>query len=123
MKPITLISVCLFSFLGSCGFVFGPGYSAHDKAYFESVPHIVDTAEETSLVWSYGSLGFYFTPRYKVMDGALHFSLQGTASTGRMLGQESRLPISEKDAREALRQGGAYWWNTDGSKTKLKVNP
>ena len=123
MKTNAIIALSAFSLLSSCGFVFGPGYSAHDQAYFKRVPHIVDTAEETSLVWNYGSMGFYFVPRYKIKDGALHFSLQGTTSSGHVPGEESRLPIRETSAREALRNGGAYWWNTDGSKTKLKVNP
>jgi len=119
----TMLMICGFLFLSGCGSVFGPGYSAHDQSYFKSVPYVVDTPEETALIWNYGSMGFYFAPRYQVKDGALYFSLQGTSSSGQMAGQESQLPIEEKNAREALRAGGAYWWNADGSITKLKVNP
>ena len=64
-------------------------------------------------------MGYYFVPSYKVKQGALYFSLQGTTSSGQISGKEGRLPIVGDEQLHALRSGGAYWWNTDGSATKL----
>ena len=98
---------------GCFGFFFGSGYSCHDTHYFAEPPVVVKNGEEYSLRWHYGSMTFYFEPRYKVKNGALWFSLQGTSSSGAVAGREANMLIEGKNDIEALKQGGAFWWSRD----------
>ncbi len=109
--------------LTSCGMTFGPGFSADNTSYFQAPPHIVSTGDTAELIWNYGTMGFYFAPGYKVRNDALYFSLQATTSTGHVPGRDARISIKGDKALDALNSGGAYWWNSDGSATKLKINP
>jgi hypothetical protein len=119
-KPLLLLAVVALLVSG-CGFFFGPGYSSRDTAYFAEPPIIVKSGEQYALRWRYGSWGFYFNPRYEVRKGALWFSLQGTSSSGNLKGREAEMPIEGEGAIEALKKGGAFWWEPDGTLLPLEV--
>ena len=109
--------------LDGCGARFGPGYSLDDKHYFASRPHIAVHTNTTTygLRWQYGSMGFYFQPRAKVVSGQLLFSLQGTSSTGSRSGLYEELPISDPVQIQILLSGGAFWLEPDGTKVSLTL--
>lgn len=119
MKPILAIITLLA--LSGCGFFFAPGYGSADKHYFAAAPVVVKKESQYVLRWQYGSMGFYFYPRYEVRNGSLVFSLQGTSSTGSRSGREQDLLIEGEAAVEALKKGGAFWWEPDGSLTPLVI--
>ena len=119
MKPLLAI-VALFV-LSGCGFFFAPGHGSSDTHYFAAPPVVVKRGSQYVLRWRYGSMGFYFYPRYEVRNGVLLFSLQGTSSTGSRSGKEQELLIEGATAIEALRKGGAFWWEPDGSLTALAI--
>lgn len=106
---------------GCVGFFFGPGYSCRDTAYFAEPPIIVGNGSAYALHWRYGSMGFYFRPRYEVRGGALWFSLQGTSSSGKLAGGEAEMRIDGRDELAALRNGGAFWWEPKGPAMRLAV--
>jgi len=107
--------------LAGCGFLFGPGYSMHDKSYFADAPHIaLHTNTATyALRWQYGTMGFFFQPRAKIVGGQLCFSLQGTSSSGSLRGRYSEIPITDPKMIQVLRSGGAFWLEPDGTKVSL----
>jgi len=109
--------------LAGCGDRFGPGYSLDDKHYFAPRPHITVHTNTTTygLRWQYGSMGFYFQPRAKVVSGQLLFSLQGTSSTGSRSGLYDELPIADPTQIQTLLSGGAFWVEPDGSKVRLAL--
>jgi hypothetical protein len=119
MKPLLAIITLLA--LSGCGFFFGPGYGSTDKHYFAEPPVVVKKDSQYILRWRYGSMGFYFYPRYKVRNGSLVFSLQGTSSSGSRAGKEQELLIEGAAAIEALKKGGAFWWEPDGSLTPIAL--
>jgi hypothetical protein len=119
MKP--LLAVVTLLALSGCGFVFGPGYGSADKHYFSEPPMVVKKDSRYLLRWRYGSMGFYFYPRYEVRNGSLVFSLQGTSSSGSRAGKVEEFPIEGIEAIEALKKGGAFWWEPDGSLTPLAI--
>lgn len=116
-----LLAIITVFTLAGCGLVFGPGYKSTDTHYFEEPPVVVKNGSQYFLRWHYGSMGFYFYPEYKVRNGALVFSLQGTSSTGNRSGYEQTLMIEGDAEIEALKTGGAYWWEPDGSLTPLAI--
>ena len=109
--------------LVGCGARFGPGYSLDDKHYFASRPHIAVHTKTTTygLRWQYGSMGFYFQPRAKVVSGQLLFSLQGTSSSGSLNGRYDEIPITDPTQISTLLAGGAFWLEPDGTKVSLSL--
>ena len=119
---ITIPPLALAAFiLAGCGARFGPGYSMDDKQYFAARPYIaVHTNSATyGLRWQYGSMGFYFQPRAKVMSGQLLFSLQGTSSSGSLTGRYAEIPITDPTQIRTLLAGGAFWLEPDGTRVRL----
>jgi hypothetical protein len=100
---------------------FGPGVASTSSAHFATPPVIVHDGDQYTLSWTYGSDGYYFSPCYAVQDAALVFSLQGTTSTGSRSGRRGEIPIDDADAIAALAHGGAWWWEPDGSLTRIDV--
>ncbi|MCA9630387.1 MAG: hypothetical protein KC766_22105 [Myxococcales bacterium] len=101
----------------------GPGFSCNDSTLFEKCPEVVQRGDEWFLRWTYGSDAFYYTPNYEPRDGRLVFSLRATTSTGNPSGKSTALEIEDEQAIRALRQGGAVWWEPDGSYVPLRVVP
>jgi hypothetical protein len=77
--------------------------------------------ESYELQWKYGSMGFYFFPESKVVDGELLFALQSTTSTGIRRDKLGSVPINNPKHVTALRNKGAFWLEPNGSKVPLKV--
>ena len=76
------------------------------------------------LHWLYGSMGFYFQPRAKIVSGQLLFSLQGTSSTGKRSGLYDEMPIADPTQIQMLLSGGAFWLEPNGTKMRLALtNP
>ncbi len=110
--------------LGGCvalGWQFGPGFASTDTARFGAPPVVVHEGDRYTLAWTYGTDGYYFSPGYRVIDAKLVFSLQATSSTGSRTGTTGMIPIDEGEAIQALRAGGAWWWEPDGAFTKLEI--
>jgi hypothetical protein len=80
------------------------------------------TGNGYSLRWRYGTDGFYFTPRSKVVNGQLLFALQATTSTGSTSGRYAELPITDPKRIHALESGGALWLEPDGRKVRLEMS-
>jgi hypothetical protein len=110
-------------FLAGCGAQFGPGYSMNDKHYFADSPHIAVHTNTTTygLRWQYGSMGFFFQPRAKIVSGRLLFSLQGTSSSGSLSGRYDEIPITDPTQIQTLLSGGAFWLEPDGTKVRLAL--
>jgi hypothetical protein len=92
-----------------------------DKAYFAESPHIVVCTNAYSLRWQYGTMGFFFQPRSKIVNGQLLFSLQATSSSGSLSGRYGEIPITDPKKIKVLQSGGAYWFESDGQKIRLEV--
>ncbi len=122
MKRLVLLLTVLPIFCVGCiGFFFGPGFSSTDKNYFAVPPVVVKKGEQFVLRWRYGSMGFYYRPRYEVRGGALWFSLQATSSSGSVAGREVEMLIEGQKEISAVKNGGAIWWASDGSRVPLAV--
>lgn len=119
MKPFLAAIVLLV--LSGCGFFFGAGYSCKDPQYFAAPPVVVKNEGRYVLRWRYGAMGFYFAPRYRIRDDRLVFSLQGTSSSGNVSGKEQEMLIEGDRAIAALKKGGAFWWEPDGSVVPLAI--
>ena len=117
----SLFAIIALLALSGCGLQFGPGYKSTDTHYFAESPVIVKNGSQYFLRWHYGTMGFYFNPRYQVRNESLVFSLQGTSSTGSRSGHEQTLLIEGAAEIEASKTGGAYWWEPDGSLTPLAI--
>lgn len=107
--------------VSACGLMFGPGYSMNDPQYFMQKPYLVKDASNYLMKWKYGEMGFYFTPKCKVIDAALLCSLQGTSSTGNRKGKPGEITISDPGQVNALESGGVYWFEPDGKRLKLEI--
>ena len=109
--------------LAGCDARFGSGYSLDDKHYFASRPLIAVHTNTTTyaLRWQYGSMGFYFQPRAKVVSGQLLNSLQGTSSSGSRSGLYDELPITAPIQIQTLVSGGAFWLEPEGTKVRLTL--
>ena len=121
-----LIAVCVLAALVSYSYLtnrFGPGYSMHDTNYFADAPHIaVHTNTATyALRWQYGTMGFFFTPDAKIVGGELCFCLRATSSSGSLSGRYSEIPITDQKMIQALRSGGAFWLEPDGTRASLAL--
>jgi hypothetical protein len=101
---------------------FGPGFSMHNEAHFSESPHIAVRSDPASysLRWRYGTMGFFFVPGAKVVDGQLLFSLQATSSSGNLRGRYGEIPITDPKHIQALRSAGAYWFEQGGQKIRLE---
>ena len=73
-KDEATFAIIILLVLSGCGLFFDPGYGSKDKHYFAAPPVVVKKDSQYVLRWDYGSMGFYFYPRYEVRNGAL-FSL------------------------------------------------
>src|SRR5262245_61468628 len=78
---------------GCCTFGsrFEPGRSSRDASLFAAPPVVVHDGARATLSWTYGTDGFYFFPRYEVLDAKLVFSLQATSSTGSRTGKRGEI--------------------------------
>jgi hypothetical protein len=115
------VALAVLSGCVALGWQFAPGFASTDTARFATSPVVVHEGDRYTLSWTYGTDGFYFSPSHKVVDAKLVFSLQATSSTGSRTGKRGEMPIEGSDAVHALRDGGAWWWEPDGSFTKLDI--
>jgi hypothetical protein len=120
MNPRLVIGFAGYVFTAACGHPTG-SYSLDDPNYFSERPHIVGDADQYSLCWRYGTMGFYFQPSSRIENGRLVFALHATSSSGALAGRYGASTISSGDAVDALRRGGAFWLEPDGSEVKLDV--
>ena len=118
-KYVLLFVLSLVS--GCTGFLFGPGFSMTDTAYFAEPPHIMARSDGYSLRWRYGTWGFFFQPSSKVVDDQLIFALQATSSSGSLTGCYGEVPITDPKRIHALESGGAFWLEPNGSRVRLEV--
>ena len=95
--------------------------SLTDTEYFLEAPCILERADGSVLRWRYGKAGASFEPKAKVVDGRLEFSFPGSPKDGFRSGEYDELPISNPEQLEALKTGGAYWVQPDGSRVRLDV--
>jgi hypothetical protein len=93
----------------------------NDTAYFAESPVIVIQDNHYSLRWKYGSMGFFFEPSSRVVNGQLHFSLRGTSSSGSLAGKYQDLPITDSQKVKALETGGAFWLEPSGTNVQLQI--
>jgi len=123
MLPILsrLIFITFIVQVGCLSPRFQSSWSCDDPGYFCERPHIQQCGESYELQWKYGSLGFYFLPVSKVVNGQLLFALQATTSTGNRHGKIGSVPITNPRHVAALRNKGAFWLEPNGSKIPLKV--
>jgi hypothetical protein len=94
-----------------------------DPHYFAERPYVIGSADRFSLCWRYGTAGFFFQPTSQVVRARLVFALHATSSSGSLAGRYGETPISDPEAVDALRSGGAFWLEPDGSEVKLTVQP
>ena len=113
--------IVLCTALTSCGLFFGPGYSMSDGHYFSEPPHVALEGNAYSLRWRYGSMGFFFIPSHKVVNGELLFSLQGTSSSGNLRGREAGIPITAPDEIAAIKGGRVFWFEEGHRKIPLEI--
>jgi hypothetical protein len=104
-----------------CGLFFGPGYSMSDGNYFSEPPYVALEGNAYSLRWRYGSMGFFFIPSHKVVNGELLFSLQGTSSSGNLRGREDSIPITALDEIAAIKRGKVFWLEERDRKIPLEI--
>lgn len=118
--------------LGGCvalGWGFGPGFSLTDKpldgALFSAPPLVVPRGEGYFLTWRQGSYPYFFQPDYKAMNGRLVFALVATSSSGSLAGRHREMKIEGAENLQALKRGGAYWWEREpepnGTFVPLKI--
>lgn len=118
------LALLLLPFATACtalGWRFGPGASAANRGLFAEPPAIVLRAGGPSLRWTFGGIGFFFEPECRPIGGRLVCALQGTSSSGSLSGRTWELKIEGAQALSALRRGGAFWWEPDGSLRPLRV--
>ena len=118
---LLMVSAALTCVLAGCGARFGPGIPMQDKACFSEAPHIFMRGDSYSLRWRYGTDGFFFRPRAKIINGQLLFTLQATSSSGALAGRYGEIMITDPAQLKALRSGGAYWYERDKQKIRLEV--
>lgn len=129
--PFAVVLIAALS-LGGCtalGRQFGPGFSLTDKpldgALFSTPPLVVQRGEEYLLTWTQGTYPYFFLPAYEAMAGRLVFALLATSSTGNLAGRHREMKIEGVENIQALKRGGAYWWQRDpepnGTFVPLKV--
>jgi len=82
---------------------------------------VVKRGESYALRWTYGEWGFFFQPEYRVREGALWFSVQGTSSSGALTGRTVEMAIEKPKAIAALQNGGAFWWEPDRTTVRLAI--
>jgi hypothetical protein len=121
MNALLAVSIAFGSMLVvSCGRP-GGGYSLDDPNYFAERPYVVGGADQYSLCWRYGTMGFFFQPSSRIVNGKLVFALHGTSSSGTLTGRHGKALISDPHAVDALHSGGAFWLEPDGTEVKLDV--
>jgi hypothetical protein len=86
---------------------------------------VVHRGDEYVLTWTQGTFEFFFQPSYKAIDGRLVLVLQGTSSSGSLAGRRREMKIEGADNLQALKSGGAFWWERapepNGRLVALKV--
>jgi len=127
----SLIAWLLFiaTLLAGCvdlGWRFGPGFSMRERRdLFVEPPVVEHRGQEYILTWTQGDYPFFFEPRYQAMGNRLVFALVATASSGSLAGRRREMTISGADNLEALRRGGAFWWEPApeprGSLVQMKI--
>ncbi|HOX42415.1 MAG TPA: hypothetical protein PK668_02405 [Myxococcota bacterium] len=107
------------------GWRFGPGFPCSSGTMFAAPPVVEHRADGYYLTWTQGDYPFYFLPNYQAMDGRLVFAMVATASSGNLAGRHREIKIEGDDHLEALRQGGAVWWERepepDGRFVRLEI--
>jgi hypothetical protein len=108
-----LLALALLDGCVAMGWRFGPGLSSSNAALFAEPPVIEHRGDEYFLSWTYGTAPFFFRPNYQPMDGRLVFALVATSSSGHLAGRKTELKIEGAENLEALKSGGAFWWEPD----------
>lgn len=92
---------------------------------FSEPPVVEHRGQAYVLTWTQGKYPFFFEPSYEALEGRLVFALVATASSGNLAGRRREMPIEGADKVEALRRGGAFWWEPApeprGSLVPLKI--
>jgi hypothetical protein len=121
MKALSAVSIAFGAILAASCVRAGGGYSLDDPNYFAQRPYVIGGADQYSLCWRYGTMGFFFQPSSRIVNGKLVFALHGTSSSGALTGRYGKVMISGPDAVGALHSGGAFWLEPDGPEVKLDV--
>jgi hypothetical protein len=118
MRSVTHCSLLLLllGLIAGCGSV-----SITDTEYFLESPYILQRADGYFLRWRYGTAGASFEPKAKIVEGELEFSFFGSPKTGFRSGEFDEFPIKNVEQVEALKSGGAFWKQPDGSRVRLDV--
>jgi hypothetical protein len=92
---------------------------------FAEAPVVEHRGRDYFLTWKQGENPFFFQPTYRAVEGRLLFALVATASSGNLAGASREIRIEGDENVEALRRGGAYWWEPEpeprGSLVPLKL--
>jgi hypothetical protein len=126
MIPSRAIVVALAVALGVTGCTalawrFGPGFSCRNVGLFAAPPVVERRADGVFLAWTYGESAFFFQPGYRAIGGRLVFSLQGSSSSGDVRGRRGDVQIKGRENLKALENGGAVWWEPDGSYVPIEI--
>ena len=81
----------------------------HDQNHFMEPPRVVATGDRFFLTFTYGSMGFFFEPEYRIDDGKLVFFLSGTSSSGHLTGTSKEIEVIEAKAKDLVRLGQVFW--------------
>lgn len=73
------------------------------------------------LVWKYGDMGFFFSPRCMAEKSELLCSLQGTSSSGSLKGQYGEIELTRPEEVEPIEHNKAFWLEPDGSKVQIEI--
>lgn len=96
-----------------CATPFGPGAAIAERPLFAAPPVVECRGERCALVWTQGEFPHAFSLEYRAMNGRLVFSQRGVTSTGSHTGRRFELPIEGVENLQALRRGGAVWWQVE----------
>ena len=127
-KTALVVAAASIISLGGCvalGWKFGPGFPCTEGKLFEDPPVVEHRGDGYFLTWTQGQYPFFFQPNYKVLDGRLVFAVAATSSSGSLAGRQREMRIEGKANLQALRSGGAAWWERepepDGRFVKLEM--
>jgi hypothetical protein len=106
-------------------FAFVPVYHFRMRDYSWELLISKNGKARIPLCGAMGKGAFFFAPDSKVVDGQLLFTLLATTSTGNPEGRYASIPITDPEKIQALKMGGAYWYEcadiNDRSKGTRKI--
>jgi hypothetical protein len=105
-----LAATSLLACCTALGWRLGPGLPCTRGDLFEAPPVVEHREQGYFLTWTQGEYLFFFEPSYEAMEGRLVFAVSATASSGNLAGRYREMEIEGEENIEALRRGGAVWW-------------